>query len=183
MSEPVWTIRPIRVEDVAAVARLHVAVWQAAYRGLLPDAFLDAQSVERRERMWQGAVGRDDPPVLVAEMGGRIAGFVWCGPARDADVQGAMTGEVYAIYVAPDAWGSGVSAALMVQGLAGLAALGYTEAILWVLRGNERAMHFYTRQGFAPDGAAKIEQHGDVTFDEVRYRRWLAEVSPRTPPD
>ena len=88
-------------------------------------------------------------------------------------------GEVYAIYVAPDAWGSGVSAALMAEGLAGLAALGYTEVILWVLRGNARAIRFYTRQGFTSDGAAKIEQHGDVTFDEVRYRRSLAGVSPR----
>lgn len=181
MSAPAWTIRPVREEDVAAVARLHVAVWQAAYRGLLPDGFLDAQSVERRERMWQGAVGRDDPPVLVAEMAGRIIGFIWCGPVRDADAQGTTTGEVYAIYVAPDAWGSGVSAALMTEGLAGLAALGYAEVMLWVLRGNARAIRFYTRQGFTPDGAAKIEQHGDVTFDEVRYRRSLAGVPLRTP--
>jgi len=173
MSAPPWTIRPVGADDVPAVARLHVAVWQVAYRGLLPDAFLDEQSVERRERMWQGAVGRDDPPVLVAEMDGRIAGFVWCGPARDEDAQPGATGEVYAIYVAPDRWGSGVSGALMAQGLAGLAALGYAEATLWVLRANARAIRFYTRQGFTPDGAAKTEQHGDVIFDEVRFRRAL----------
>ena len=182
MNEAGWTIRPVREADVAAVARLHVAVWQAAYRGLLPDVFLDAQSVERRERMWQGAVGRDDPPVLVAEMAGRVAGFIWCGPSRDRDAPAATTGEVYAIYVAPDLWGSGVSAALMAAGLAGLAALGYAEATLWVLRANARAIRFYTRQGFTADGAEKIEQHGAVTFDEVRYRRSLAGASPRETP-
>jgi ribosomal protein S18 acetylase RimI-like enzyme len=174
MSALAWTIRPVGAGDVPAVARLHVAVWQVAYRGLLPDAYLDAQSVDRREIMWRGAVGKDDPPVLVADVAGDIAGFVWCGPARDEDARPGATGEVYAIYVAPDWWGSGVSGALMAQGLAGLAALGYAEATLWVMRANTRAIHFYTRQGWAADGAAKIDRHGDVLFDEVRYRRALA---------
>ena len=64
MSAPAWTIRPVGAGDVPAVARLHVAVWQVAYRGLLPDAYLDAPSVDRREIMWRGAVGKDGPCLL-----------------------------------------------------------------------------------------------------------------------
>lgn len=69
----------------------------------------------------------------------------------------------------------------MAAGLAGLAALGYAEATLWVLRAT-RGPSASTRRGFTADGAEKIEQHGAVTFDEVRYRRSLAGASPRETP-
>jgi hypothetical protein len=37
----VMDIRPARMEDVPQIAVVHVRSWQAAYRGLLPQAYLD----------------------------------------------------------------------------------------------------------------------------------------------
>ena len=172
MSAPQIILRTVTAADVPAVARLHVAVWQAAYRGLLPDAFLDALSVERRANMWRGIVAAEQAPSLVAEEAGVIVGFLLGGPARDEEA-GGMIGEVYAIYVAPDRWGAGVGAALMRHGLASLLAQGYQEVVVWVLRGNVRATNFYRYMGFQADGAEKIDNRGDVVFEEVRYRRGL----------
>ena len=34
-------LRPAEPDDAMEVARVHVRSWQAGYRGLLPDAYLD----------------------------------------------------------------------------------------------------------------------------------------------
>ncbi len=41
-------LRPAEPADAMAVARVHVRSWQAAYRGLLPDAYLDGLRPEDR---------------------------------------------------------------------------------------------------------------------------------------
>lgn len=165
-----YLVRPLAAADIDAVAHLHVAVWQAAYRGLLPDAFLEAISVERRAAMWRQIVERQASPALVAERDGRIAGFVLGGRARDDDAQLGVTAEILAIYVAPERWNSGAGAQLMQAALAVLRNQGFHEVTLWVLRGNARARRFYELAGFTPDGGEKVDTQGDVPFDEVRYR-------------
>lgn len=165
-----YRVRPIVAADVDAVARLHVTVWQAAYRGLLPDAFLDAISVERRATMWRQIVERQASPALVAEQDSRIVGFVLGGPSRDEDAQPGVTAEIVAIYVAPDRWGAGVGAQLLQGALTVLHDQGFQEVTLWVLRNNARARHFYALAGFQTDGGEKMDAAGDVPFDEIRYR-------------
>jgi len=41
-------LRPAQPADAAAVARVHVRSWQVAYRGLLPDEYLDGLQPEDR---------------------------------------------------------------------------------------------------------------------------------------
>jgi len=48
-----YVIRSATVEDAIGIAEAHVASWQTAYRGLLPQALLDGLSVERRTTQWQ----------------------------------------------------------------------------------------------------------------------------------
>ena len=55
-------------------------------------------------------------------------------------------------------WGLGVGRALMEAALANLS--GYSRACVWVLRGNERAIRFYRRCGFSPDGVEKMLKLG-----------------------
>jgi len=52
-------IRHARRGDADEVARVHVRAWQAAYRGLLPDAYLDALRPEDRAGYYRFYV---DPP-------------------------------------------------------------------------------------------------------------------------
>ena len=108
----------------------------------------------------------------MGESGG-ITGFVDFGPSRDGDSDPQVTGEVFAIYAAPDAWGTGAGRALMGSAVAELARLGYADAVLWVLDANERARRFYGLAGWEPDGASKSDGSRGFDITEVRYRRTL----------
>lgn len=167
------TLRRARVDDAQGIAAVHVAAWQAAYRGLMPDDYLASLRAEARADFWRRALAAEPHPVLVAERAGRIVGFASCGPPRDAGAP-ADRGELYAIYIDPAVWSSGVGRALCQAALGALRAAGFTAASLWVLAGNTRAIRFYERAGFARDPAAtKTVTLGGTTLPELRYVRML----------
>ena len=73
------TIRPARMEDVLEIAAVHVRSWQAAYRGLLPRAYLDGLDPGQRIGQWErslSAAGWFHGRTLVVDAGGRLSGFV-----------------------------------------------------------------------------------------------------------
>ena len=104
----------------------------------------------------------------MAEDEGAIVGFSYLGPSRDEDAE-RTTMEIYAIYLDPHAWGRGVARELMRTTLA--AVPDGAAVTLWALDANERARHFYRRNGFVPDGVEKMEEFGGEYLKEVRYRR------------
>jgi GNAT superfamily N-acetyltransferase len=85
-----------------------------------------------------------------------------------------VTGEVFAIYAAPDAWGTGTGRTLMADAVTELARLGYADAVLWVLDANDRARRFYARAGWTADGATMTDGSRGFDLIEVRYRRTLS---------
>ena len=166
------TLRLANPCDAYGLAEMHVAAWQVAYRGLLPDDFLDGLTVEARAERWQQILTDSPRQIWIACEDDRIVGFASLGVSRDDDALSNQTGEIYAMYVHPDEWRRGIGSALMAQALHALKLLGYAEAILWVLRGNRRARDFYEASGFVVDGAAKIDTNAaGISYDEVRYRR------------
>jgi len=157
-------IRPGTAADAEGVARVHVETWQAAYAHALPSEQLEALSLEEaveRHRRW--------PPELVAEQDGEIVGFVSVGASRDPGTDG----ELFAIYVHPEHWGTGVGRALLDAGEEELRRLGHNEAILWVLEDNPRARRFYEIAGWSADGAAREIHIFGFDVDEVRYSKRL----------
>lgn len=171
------TIRPARAGDGAAIARVHVETWQAAYAGLLPPEFLAGMNaqIEQRTVRWEQLIADAAArrwTQIVAEDERGIAGFVTCGRAEgEAD---PYLGEVYAIYVHPRAWGQGIGRTLFEAAVDALRALGMREAILWVLESNVRARRFYERAGWRADGGTKIDSRGAIELHEVRYRAAIA---------
>ena len=169
-------IRPARMEDVPEIAVVHVRSWQAAYRGLLPQAYLDGLDPSQRIGRWERSLSATDwshGGTLVADTGGRLSGFVSFGPARDDDADSRQAGEIYAIYLVPAAWDEGIGRQLMAAALDRLAEAGYHQVILWVLDSNVRARRFYEAGGWLADGAAKRDDSFGVPMTEVRYRRSL----------
>lgn len=166
-------LRAAGVEDAQALAEVHVATWQSAYRGLLPDDYLNSLSVDARARSWV-LILRAGTQVFLAEQAAQTVGFVSYGPSRDEDA-GTEVGEVYALYVHPRAWGTGVGRDLHDAAVACLSAQGFATVTLWVLDANRRARTFYARHGWHPEGTARTEQRPGATLTEVRYQR---RVSP-----
>ncbi len=156
-------IRPGTPEDAEAVARVHVESWRAAYAHALSAEGLAGLSVERRAEMH-----RRSPP-LVAELNGEIVGFVAVGSGTDPDTDG----ELYAVYVHPDRWGTGVGRALIQAGEQRLRELGHQHAILWVLENNPRARRFYQAAGWTPDGARRPIEIFGALVPEIRYEKRL----------
>src|SRR6266545_7080984 len=79
-------VRKAKVEDASGIAFVHVRSWQVAYRGHMPDEFLDGLDVEKRTNMWREVTQDPDKIVFVAEdWDGNIVGFSALGPSRDAD--------------------------------------------------------------------------------------------------
>jgi ribosomal protein S18 acetylase RimI-like enzyme len=164
-------IRRAGEADARAIAEVRVRTWRRAYRDLMPTSFLDELSVDATESRWRDALrsGEPDRRMQVAESAGQVVGFVSAGVPRDEPVQ-PLTGEVYAIYVSPDCWDRGVGRKLLAHAEKDLIDLGYGEAVLWVLAGNQRARAFYERAGWHSDGATKRATFGGREVEEVRYR-------------
>lgn len=162
--------RPMTADDIDAVAEVHVRGWQAAYRGLMPQDFLDGmdpamQAARRRERGLDGGQ-------VVAEADGRLVGWAAVGPYRDddGDAPGPGCGELYAIYVLPAVLGLGAGRELMAYGQGELRRRGLLPALLWVVAANARARRFYDRAGWHADGATHDYTVAGATLPEVRYR-------------
>lgn len=170
-----FLIRQPKPEDAPTLAEIHVTSWQAAYRGLLPDELLANLSVSQRMRFWQRSIAEQPETIWVGAVGkdddenDRLVGFVHFGPSRDDDADPQCCAEIYAIYLASDCWGKGYGAALWEKARQSLQA--YDEIMLWVLKGNNRAIRFYEQAGFYADGGEKTENYRDqATLHELRYR-------------
>jgi ribosomal protein S18 acetylase RimI-like enzyme len=124
------TIRPARLQDARAIARIEVETWRTTYAGMLPDRPGDVLVAEQRQQ----ARGSSDV----------VVGFGNCGPQRDALLRYA--GEVYTLYVAPEAQGRGLGRLLLLGLFARLIHCGHRSALIWVVRANP-ARFFYERLG------------------------------------
>lgn len=170
-------IRRAAVADAREIATAHVRAWQDAYRGLVAQEYLDALSIERRERLWTevltDAPARDQC-IWVWEHHDGIEGFICVGPSRDPDVDSTVVGELQAIYLLPSAWRQGIGQTLHDAGMDWLRSKGNAQATLWALQGNERAIAFYGRQGWVPDGTRKQEVWDGTPMEELRFRLTLS---------
>jgi len=167
-------IRPARAEDAASLACVHVATWQAAYTHVFGTERLAGIEAERRVQAWERSLrepAAHDAVFVAVEQDAGIVGFASVGSCRDGPhVPG---GELYALYVLPEEWGTGIGTALHAAGLDALRSAGYEEAILWVLEDNPRARRFYEREGWRADGGRRTSEYLGVETTEVRYRTVL----------
>lgn len=177
------TLRPARPGDAAAIAKVHVETWRAAYAGIVPDAYLVSMTESKQALQWNHMIRRATAPeaVLTAESadvpGGRIVGFGSCGRARVQGTAGAESGEIFTLYVTPDWQGRGIGR-LLVEGLfVQMHGSGLSEAVLWVLSDNP-ARFFY--EGLGGRRVAERKEHfAGVELDEAAYAwrdlgAWLA---------
>jgi GNAT superfamily N-acetyltransferase len=157
------------VEDAPAIARVHVDAWRETYTGHVPDALWNQDAYERRVALWTHLLGPDGPSGIrvVAERSGTIVGFASAGPSSSDDACNGHAPSrdhaLYALYLLAREHGSGLGQKLLD------AVIGTQAAQLWVMRGNDRAIAFYRRNGFQPDGVEVTDERLGVV--EIRMVR------------
>jgi ribosomal protein S18 acetylase RimI-like enzyme len=158
-------VRRARLEDARAIARVHAETWREAYEHVFGAERLASVSTDARLGQWERILAAGQSDVFVAVADG-IVGFVSTGDSRDADAEA----ELFAIYVLPEAWGTGAGSALMRAGIEAMRLGAAGDAVLWVLDDNPRARRFYEREGWALDGERKEDEYLGLRVAEVRYR-------------
>src|SRR5271165_3128355 len=93
-------VRPARLEDAKAIARIEVETWRSTYAGMLPDRVLVNMSERRQIASWASFLRHRPEDVWVAMAGDHVVGFGNCGTQRDNTIR--FAGEIYTLYVASD---------------------------------------------------------------------------------
>lgn len=166
-------VRLARAGDAERLATIHVEAWKSAYRGQVPDPYLDALSV-RLDR-WRALVSDSSPEkaTLVLVEDKHAVGFAYCTVDGDALVGDELTGEIASMYVVPSMWRRGGGRLLMAAAVDWFKARGCGAALLWVLDTNAGPRRFYEALGWAADGAEQGIELGGKDLIEVRYRLGL----------
>lgn len=142
-------IRPMRIEDSAGIARVHVTTWQTTYQGIVPDDYLNSLSIEKREQHWIHNLSTTPADVsgYVAEneSNGEIAGFIRGGKTRNPELP--YRGELYAIYILQNYQRRGLGRLLIEALVKDLIKVGISDMLLWVLEANHASRRFYEALG------------------------------------
>jgi ribosomal protein S18 acetylase RimI-like enzyme len=156
-------VRPARPTDAAAVARVYVDSWRDTYRGLIPQAYLNAMSYVRHEHSWRQTFAAGGWG-FVAELDRQVVGFASGGRCRS---RGRWAGELFVLYVQTPCHGRGIGRALFDATHYELARRGYAGMLVWVLANNP-ARGFYEHLGGEPAGDNVCEL-GGARLREVAY--------------
>lgn len=174
-------IREMALADCRSVSEIRIGGWRTAYAGMIPQAHLDRLDVDADTEWRRGyleKLEKDDGEVvnLVAERRGAIVGWACHGPYREGEVR-TEDAELYALYVRPGHFSTGVGRALLRESARRCATARHERMLLWVLKENARARRFYEGHGFAADGAEEPFEVDGVTVPELRYVRVLRDAA------
>ncbi len=144
-----YTVRHPRMDEAPQIAAVHVKSWKEAYSGILPDQFWNEAALQRRTESWREMLA--DPAhrarTRVTEVDGAVVGIAQIGPPQEEDVQ--VEHELLLIYLLAEHQGTGAADEMLTE------LLNDKSASLWVLKDNPRAIAFYRKHGFEPDGEEK----------------------------
>ena len=154
----------------AEVSRIYADSWKAAYRGIVPQSYLDQLSPDR----WTDKLGNSghtafrEDYVLLNDDGVRVATSSICA-ARDPAF--AHWGEIMSLYVRPEYYRHGYGRALFSFVSNRLESAGFSRQYLWVLENNARARAFYETMDFRATENRTYWQVENSRLAEIRYIR------------
>jgi len=146
------TIRPAESRDLPALGRLGAALMRTHYafdppRFLSPDDGAEAGYAD----FLGSQLNAEDAIVLVAEIDGGVAGYVYAGvePLSWKELRDEA-GFVHDLLVSDEARNSGVGHQLLDAAMSWLKQRGMPRVVLWTAARNAGAQRLFERRGFRP---------------------------------
>lgn len=138
-------LRPAVNADSSAIARVHIAGWQSAYRGIIADEYLDSLSIDQRQAFWRQQMHHEPCLLQVAEEPARgVIGFAYAGAHYGSFHE--YRGEIHAIYVLDQFQRHGLGRQLFAAAAAALLTANFQTMMVWALKQNPYRK-FYERLG------------------------------------
>lgn len=150
-------------DDMLAVSSIYEQSWRYAYRGIIPDEYLDSIPSGR----WADGLQVPGRNSLLLFDDDKLLGTASYGEARMDDMKGY--GEIVSIYLLPEAIHKGYGKKLMQSVIAELKKSGFSKIYLWVLEDNSRARRFYERFGFTLSGRKRTDIFAGKELKELQY--------------
>lgn len=166
-------IRHATIRDVDEIARVHRDSWKAAHSHLVAPAKMATITDDEWDRNWRDRLSRAETAesTVIAVEDGHIVGVSFWQPAQDEDLDPQRVAELTVLYVTPSAWRSGVGRSLLNATLRQMRDARFPQAVLWVLEGNDRAIHFYEATGWRRQ--SRVAEFKDFGAPALRYQRPL----------
>ncbi|MCV2360011.1 GNAT family N-acetyltransferase [Paucibacter sp. TC2R-5] len=161
-------IREVAAGDVQSIASLHAASWRSAYRGIISNAFLDADLCANRAAFWAQRLGpgAKDSFGFLAMRGDEAVGFAFAFPNAD-QTWGTLLDN---LHVLPRHKGQGIGSALLAAVAQRCSQAVPAEGVhLWVYEVNLAAQQFYASLGGQRGERRMVEVRGGGTAAEWRF--------------
>lgn len=134
--------------DIAFILTLS---WQRAYKGIIPDDYLQKLSAEKKAERIKKSIGETPEEFYLFSVDKLSAGAAILCKDREKSAK-ATDGEICAIYFLPEYWGLGYGKMAMHYSLKRFKELSCTDVTVWVLEENKRARNFYEKCGLSFSG-------------------------------
>ncbi|MCC5464010.1 GNAT family N-acetyltransferase [Pelosinus baikalensis] len=132
-------IRTAQVGDEQSIAGVIIDTWKVAYRGIVPDSFLDSLTTEKHEELFRKNIANKTETIFVLENHkNQIVGVVSGGQDRS----GIYGCELVVIYILPDYQKMGYGKRLFQELIEEHKRNQYKSMIIWTFRDN-RDRKFY----------------------------------------
>lgn len=162
-------VRWANYNDWKELGSVHSDSYRSAYKGIIPDDFLENFTAEKRQEYFQKVLSEGKEKIAIMFVDKKAIGFIIIGKCRDEDLD-ATYGEIWGIYLLKEYWGKGFGKRLINWGIDRIKENGYFRTALWVLKENENARRFYEHLGFIFDGKEKLIKR-DKELVQVRYQK------------
>jgi GNAT superfamily N-acetyltransferase len=160
------SLRQATADDIPLIAKMHAQSWASAYRGMLPDTYLDHDIREERAAYWQSRIVELETGVihvLIAELDIEPAGFVcMIRPNEHGSV------EVDNLHALPQHKEAGAGTAMLAAAQQWARGHHASGMHLGVLEANLAAIGFYESRGWRR-AASEIERMGGIDVTVLRY--------------
>lgn len=159
-------IRKAKHSDLNGIIRVNVETWKTAYKGVVPDKYIQGFGIRTQDKKWQAQLNNmiDENVFFIAENNkGEIVGFAIGGSERSKNPN--YKGELMGIYILKEYQKQGIGKALTKKIVENLIKMKVNTMLVWVLENNPYRAFYDTLGGKVIDK----KKHETLRLPVVAY--------------